>query len=410
MAEATQELEAKARFRNFILIITLGLVSLFIGLMLWAQHAGLDYAHQITWAMEMELNENFRIPQYAHFLYNLLIAIFMAITPFTEVNAAVNFSIVILTMATVSIAYILWREIYKISPDLSPFVVMGLAMATLLLTPANILLFNAENPNLYLAFFHPSPYHNPTFIAARPFMLLLVLLSVQIFDDKALSAKTIFAIVATLVTASMLKPNSALVLAPALFVLAAWYWYRKQAVQWRTLIFGVFLPTTLIIGWQFAFNYYFNPAITTTSSIALKPMAGFMFYVRLGELNGVGTVFLNFLVTILLPFALLIFYPEARRDKLFTLSWLVFMVAASQAFLLIETGERAGHGNFFWGGHLSIFILYAVSILMCVKMKIYQQRDWRFWLVTAIFVLHLLSGVMWFYYSWQTPGIAHLFW
>lgn len=409
MAETTQVSEAKARFRNFILIITLGLVSLFIGLMLWSQHAGLDYAHQIIWSLEIELNENFRIPQYAHFLYNMLIAIFIAITPFSGVDAAVNFSIIMLTMATVSIAYIVWREIYKISPDLSPFIVMFLVFAMLLLTPANILLFNTENPNLYLAFFHPTPYHNPTFIAARPFMLLLVLLSVQIFDDRALSAKTIFAIVTMLVTASMLKPNSALVFAPALLVLAIWYWYRKQVVQWRTLIFGVLLPTALIIGWQFAFNYFLNPAITSASSIALKPMAGFMFYVRLGELNGVGTVFLNFLVTILFPLALLL-YPKIRQEKLFVISWLIFLVAVSQAILFTETGERAGHGNFFWGGHLAIFVLYAVSILMCVKMKIYQQRDWRLWLVVAIFILHLLSGFLWFIYSWRTPGVVPLFW
>ncbi|MDQ7037116.1 MAG: hypothetical protein Q9P01_20435 [Anaerolineae bacterium] len=210
----------------------------------------------------IRFDETFRLPL-AHFLYHLSVALLNDINP-TSLNLTIYFSVIVLALANTALAGILWYYLQKYTDNFSPYIIMLIILSILLLTPASLLKLNFDNPNYYAAYFHSNPLHNPTFIFARPFTLLLTLMSISIFGQKKLSVLNTITMIIVIVLGILAKPNYIIAFLLALCLFAIWRFFHKQPVQWRSLIFAIAIPAIIILSWQFYITYTVDTTILNT--------------------------------------------------------------------------------------------------------------------------------------------------
>ena len=260
--------------------------------------------------------------------------------------------------------------------------------------------------------FYPSLWHNPTLLMATPFCIALALLAGRFLHTGQLALLCPLAIVATLGVYA--KPNYFLAFLPAMslavllrFALAGW---RKWL--WFALAVS---PAIALLFWQRAQTYQ-NTDVARI--VAFKPFG-------LTQAYGSFPLFLpNLAASLLFPLTYLILFRRqlASRPAL-ALAWGVFACAFAWAVLFVEvrlpTREVDTDGNFVWGAHLSILVLFLVTALdflharrphpaapaaAQVPLKAqpisarYKQR-----IVWATLGLHALAGI-WMYVSYLATG------
>jgi hypothetical protein len=98
----------------------------------------------------------------------------------------------------------------------------------------------------------------------------------------------------------------------------------------------------------------------------------------------------------------ILYFRKAIKDKSLNLSWLAFLIALTYMFLFYEVvGD--GSRNFGWGGRVTLLIVFIISMTFLLRqrsvfLQAFPKRfDWRFTTCLTIFILHLVSGVMWYY-------------
>jgi hypothetical protein len=91
-----------------------------------------------------------------------------------------------------------------------------------------------------------------------------------------------------------------------------------------------------------------------------------------------------------------LYFKEAIKDRALNLAALTFGFGVAQMYLLAETGDRANHGNFWWGAQITLFVLFIVSTTFLLQ-RASERRDWRVWLCSVVFALHLMSGLVYYF-------------
>ena len=220
-----------------------------------------------------------------------------------------------------------------------------------------------------------------------------------------------FAISFFIVTA--FKPNFAFAFLPVLAVLLLWDLIRYKGKYFKNefLLGCAVLPAGFLCIWQYLvlFNNSFGQSATemlqeldenfvdTSSGMALRLLWGV-------ELAAVLVMYLR---SLLLPVYTLALQglreKERRRIGLFLA---VEAVALLEATVLVETGYRANHGNFDWGGLALYPSLFALSIGLLIRMlqevKLKKPLDIFKCLVGLGLLLgHLMVGLyfLWFFGS-----------
>lgn len=182
-----------------------------------------------------------------------------------------------------------------------------------------------------------------------------------------------FAISFFIVTA--FKPNFAFAFLPVLAVLLLWDLIRYKGKYFKNefLLGCAVLPAGFLCIWQYLvlFNNSFGQSATemlqeldenfvdTSSGMALRLLWGV-------ELAAVLVMYLR---SLLLPVYTLALQgwreKERRRIGLFLA---VEAVALLEATVLVETGYRANHGNFDWGGLALYSSVFALAIGLLIRM------------------------------------------
>lgn len=220
-----------------------------------------------------------------------------------------------------------------------------------------------------------------------------------------------FAVSFTVITA--FKPNFAFAFLPVLAVLLLWDFvrYRGKYLKNEFLLGCAVLPAGFLCIWQYLvlFNNSFGQSATemlqeldenfvdTSSGMALRFLWG-------AELAAMLVMYLR---SLLLPVYTLALQglreKERRRLGLFLA---VEAVALLEATILVETGYRANHGNFDWGGLALYPAVFALSIGLLIRMlqevKLKKPLDIFKCLVGLGLLLgHLMVGLyfLWFFGS-----------
>ena len=268
---------------------------------------------------------------------------------------------------------------------------------------------------VYLNAYNGNLYHNMTVLFSRPLIPVSFVCFFRCWSARhgAIPRKDWwgFAVSFTVVTA--FKLNFAFAFLPVLAVLLLWDLIRYKGKYFKNefLLGCAVLPAGFLCIWQYLvlFNNSFGQSATemlqeldenfvdTSSGMALRLLWG-------AELAAVLVMYLR---SLLLPVYTLALQgwreKERRRIGLFLV---VEAVALLEATVLVETGYRANHGNFDWGGLALYPAVFALSIGLLIRMlqemKLRKPLDVFKCLVgLGLLMGHLMVGLyfLWFFGS-----------
>ena len=244
----------------------------------------------------------------------------------------------------------------------------------------------------YVGVFSANPFHNATYMAARPFTILAFLWFAKLLpiyergprsrralseagkakgaqpaqalesaggQGPAISDYVFFSIF--LLAATMTKPSFTLVMVSAAGLLMLCRLFRSRFRNFiPTVLLGLcFVPTFLDLLYQY--SGVFVPQEGQERGV------GFC----LGEVWAAYCDSIPLAVCLAVGFPLLVLvlnYKEWKRDSLFRFSWLLYLAGLAEAFLLYEKGFRKWDFNFSWGYMCGVFFCHfgALALLLQV--------------------------------------------
>lgn len=262
---------------------------------------------------------------------------------------------------------------------------------------APVMLLAIWDGQFYYGYIGLANYHNPTIHLLRPFALMSFTLAVAALQSARASTRRVLAAATLTLAAGLIKPNYALIILPAIVLLAVFHYWRRQPLDWRTLGLGFVVPGLLVLSSQWVVAFWL--ARGEQAGIVVQPLV---------VVDAFSDFLLpKFLLSILFPLAVLVIGGrDAFRDGALQLAWLGFVAGAAQMYLLAESGDRMFDGNFRWSAQIGSFLLFAASVryLLLVRssLALQQMRDRA--LVYGTYLAHLAAGVAYYVRSLVIAG------
>lgn len=224
----------------------------------------------------------------------------------------------------------------------------------------------------YLGVFTSNPFHNATYMAARPFAILAFFQYVKLLPcyeqgyvgkesaagGVALKDYVLFALF--LLLSTMTKPSFTIVLVGTAGLIMLYRLLRSGFRNFLpTLKLGLcFLPTFADLLYQY--QGVFVPKEGAEGGI------GFCF----GRIWGLYCDNLPLAVCLAVGFPLLVLVlhlKEMKTDTLYRFSWQVYAMSFAMAFFLYEKGFRAPDFNFSWGYMYGIFFSFVGAVILLLR-------------------------------------------
>lgn len=222
----------------------------------------------------------------------------------------------------------------------------------------------------YLGVFTANPFHNATYMAARPFAVLAFLWYAKLLPvyekgvgepDKGQASLWDYILFSLfLLLATMTKPSFTIVLLGAAGLVMLYRMIRSRFKNFiPTIQLGFcFIPTFIDLLYQF--RDVFVPKAGEEGGIGL----------------GFGVVWRIYCSNIPLAVCLAIGFPilvlllnwrELKKNSLYRFAWQLYVMGFAMAFILYERGFRVTHFNFAWGYMYGIFFCHLASLQVLLK-------------------------------------------
>ena len=264
---------------------------------------------------------------------------------------------------------------------------------------------------LYLDAYNGNCYHNLTLLFGRTLIPASLVFFLRCWENRGerLNLWDWLGLTVSLLINTGFKPSFAFAFLPAVAVMLAWDVIRSRGKNFKNdfLIGCAVLPTGIMCIWQYLMLFTDDLGATSalipteTGELVKDEEAG----IAQHFIWGADLVFLlvMYLRSLLLPFYTLALQTkkEESRSRI-RIIIAVEAVALLEANLLVETGFRASHGNFDWGGLAMYPTVFAVAIGLLLRML--QDADWekREDRTRCVIGLILLAGHL-------AVGIFHIF-
>ena len=245
----------------------------------------------------------------------------------------------------------------------------------------------------YLGVFTANPFHNATYMAARPFAILSFFQFARLLDqyEEGAPAKDYIWFSLFLLLVTMTKPSFTIVLVGAAGLIMVYRMIRSKFKNFLpTILLGLcFIPTFLDLLYQY--KGVFVPEEGAEGGI------GF----------GFGTVWAHYCHNIPLAICLAVGFPllvlvlhikELKSDTLFRFSWQIYLMSFAMAFLLYEKGFRMVDFNFSWGYMYGIFFAFVGALPVLVRDTAQKKKPLLLALQWLAFLAHLICGLYYFYH------------
>lgn len=245
----------------------------------------------------------------------------------------------------------------------------------------------------YLGTFTPNPYHNATYLTARPFSVLAFFLFADIltfYEEENRWAHPKYMLFSLLLLlATLAKPSFTLVLVCTAGIIMLWrlIFGRFQGIRAFFQMGIWFIPTFLVLLYQF--GNVFREGEKSDG-------------IGLGFLTAWSTAADNIPISIffgiLFPLTVLVFCLLHRElSNLLKFSWQFYLAALLTLMFLYEKGYRLPHVNFSWGYMYGLFFIYAVSLLVLAGNTLKRRQPaWQLGIQWIAYGLHMVCGIDYF--------------
>lgn len=359
--------------------------------------SGLYHSDMKAYILEMQgLDSGYSFPYPVFFKFAALINLFTA--PETAVAIATmlfnSFAILIIKVYFNSLMLPKMKDNWLSGMALS-ILSISLFFISMLYPPDGIYLPGIKFR--YLGVFTANPFHNATYIAARPFTILTFLWYVRLLpvyeegmhgDRGRVRDYILFSLF--LLLATMTKPSFTLVFVGAAGLLMLFRVFRSRFRNFvPTIQLGLcFIPTFADLLYQY--RGVFVPEEGVERGI------GFGF----GEVWSRYCTNLPLAICLAIGFPLLVLvlnYKELKEDVFYRFSWQIYLMSFVMAFFLYEKGFRKFDFNFSWGYMSGIFFCYMGALPVLIRSTVLKKKKPLLligqWLV---FSCHLLCGLGYF--------------
>lgn len=267
--------------------------------------------------------------------------------------------------------------------------------------------------------FSPNPFHNATYMAARPFAILAFLWYgklLPVYENgvilragkgreilcggegkKQAALKDYMLFSLFLLIATMTKPSFTLVMVSTAGLIMLYRLIRAKFQNFvPTIQLGVcFIPTFTALLYQY--RGVFMPEDGEEGGI------GFCF----GEVWAQYCDNIPLAVCLAIGFPLLVLvlnFRECRKNSLFRFSWQLYLVGFAEAFLLYEKGFRKVDFNFSWGYMYGIFFCHFGALLLLLQKTAGRSTG------NSGKKERLLLILQWLAYLWHLACGIYYFW
>lgn len=342
--------------------------------------ASADYQNHIRFAVNLVERGEIASP---HILYQLGIILLGRVLPFGYVIAA-------MLITLFSYLFSVWLIYRVIRPSLmgqhAAFRTAGLALALMIAMPINLFtLSQFDLYHLYHGYISFNAFQNPTTLLVKPLSLLIFLFCLAALNGLVtFHVRTALLGVALTLLGIWAKPNYLLCLLPSLLIILSYRLLRRTPANGRLLILAVFVPAVGSLLIQYALTFQ---AGDSASGITISPFTSLNNY----EPSTVLLLLVKLPASILFPAAVYAaYFRQARTSLALNLSWLTFGFGLAQFYLLAETGERALHGNWWWGAQIALWILFIMSAAFLTA-QVPSRKRLICWI---IFAAHVFCGIV----------------
>ncbi|MDE6016126.1 MAG: hypothetical protein K2H41_10585 [Acetatifactor sp.] len=248
----------------------------------------------------------------------------------------------------------------------------------------------------YLGVFTANPFHNATYMAARPFAILAFLWYVKLLDsyEKGADKKDYICFSIFLLIATMAKPSFTIVLVGTAGLIMLYRLFRSGFKNFKnTILLGLtFVPTFVDLLYQF--QGVFVPEEGAEGGI------GFC----------LGSIWRLYCDNILLAVGLAAGFPilvlllnwqELKKNTLYRFSWQLYLMSFIMTFFLYEKGFRAPDFNFSWGYMYGIFFAFFGAVTVLLRAVAAGKKRIFITLQSLALLWHLTCGLYYFYGIFQ---------
>ena len=374
-----------------------------------------DFGDHLVWVRELSENGYmYKVPQT---LYHKLVVVVRALLPANvlvwvspwvkQVYDLKSFeisSIILMTLTYLSVGLILVKQLLKEwSASRSTKLVWWAGLGALvIMLVAPVFLFSL--PRMFLGYAAGNRFDSPTYVMAKPFIVLAFFAVVQNLFQKWRWTNALW-MAGFILCATLAKPNFTITFLPAVgIVLLAFYLKKWKEVNWLYVIFPLGLTALIVLVGQFAINYVGDRGdrVIIAPFVAVTHLAG-----------SVPNVFLYLFMSLLFPLAVVIFYwGSAKKDLAMQLAVVNFLVALTFAFVLGEEINMTV-ANFWNCVQFGSFVLFMAVIVFFGKKLIERYNNgekfrWQEWTASALLAAHFVCGIVYYVASLVNTGIVKI--
>ena len=252
--------------------------------------------------------------------------------------------------------------------------------------------FDVDDRHLYLGTGTPNPWHNPTYMFARPFCILLFLHTVEMFKKRILDRKDYIVLGSLALVSMAAKPSFLISFLPAIACFGLYGWVKKEMTFMQMLKIGLsllvsFIPFIVIYKLAFGGGEG-NGSVVFTNGKIWKVWS-----------DNIG---LSILKAIVFPLFIVLVNIK-RLSKSLKFAVLNYIFSGLIFYYLAESGEREMHGNFIWTYLFGLFFLFLFAIEQLFFNE--EKRKYVWILGVLLLITHIGFGI--YYLNNQLNGLGY---
>lgn len=370
-----------------------------------------DFPPHINWAKEY--NQIGYLNKIPHVLFAKLVVVVRALLPANllvwvsplvkQVYDLKSFEISTLLLMVSSyllLSFVVYHRFLKkweVDNTKQNVLTMVLTLTLLLLGP--IFLFTYPD-RMFLGYIAGNRYDSPTYILAKPFILIMFISLIDNFYSKWNWKQVLIAVIAV-VCATLAKPNFTISILPAIVIVALINIKEFKKFNKLFLFFAIGVTSLVVLFGQFLINY----AGDRGDRIIVAPFKSILYYVPNIPIE------LFFIVcSLLFPILITIkYWSHLKKTLPFQLAWVNIIISLGYSLLLAEQINYPA--NNFWNGNMiGMFILFFVSIEfwgkdIISKVKNKSRLFFSDYSLIIALGLHLLCGIIYYFATLANTGI-----